>query len=77
MTHITVPDDVARLILGATGPIVLVDSKGQTIVRVELPNSQKPSDSEVVAALQRMESSKSSGVFYTTSEVLQHLQATK
>ena len=74
MTQITVPDEVARLIIGATPPIVLVDTHGRTVGHIgPIPGNPEQLDTDVAVALRRMEEAKDGGKFYTTEEVLQHL----
>jgi hypothetical protein len=76
VTQITVPDEVARLIIGATPPIVLVDSKGQTVGHIgPIKSNVEEPDADVALALQRIEDAKRGGKFYRTEEVIEHLQA--
>lgn len=75
MTQITVPDEVARLIIGAIPPIVLVDTKGRPVGHVgPIDGSVKQVDDDVTVALQRIEDAKLGGTFYSTEEVIQRLQ---
>jgi hypothetical protein len=76
MTQITVPDELARMIIGATPPIMLVDTKGRTVGQVGPINSNAEElDTDVALALQRIEDAKRGGKFYSTDEVIEHLQA--
>ncbi len=75
MTQITVPHELARLIAGASPPIVIVDPNGRKLGQIA-PLTSSTTD-EVALALQRMEDAKLGGNFYTTKEVLEHLQASE
>lgn len=84
MVQITVSDELARQIVGASPPVVFVDSRGQelgqftrrstTSERVESGDSS--ADDEWAEAKRRMEQAKrEGGPFYTTKEVLEHLKS--
>jgi hypothetical protein len=83
MTHITLSDEQTRLLLGASFPIVFLDSHGRKVTEIPSAESthtaQNMSDEEWVAeALRRREQAKREGwKGATTQEVLARLRALK
>ena len=84
MVQITVSDELASQIAGASMPVVLVDSHGHELGQVTRRNtapvrttSRDDSDEDEWAeAKRRMEQAKrEGGTFYTTKEVLEHLKS--
>ena len=84
MVQITVSDELARQIAGASLPVVLVDSRGQELGEITR-RSISPSraeerndadDDEWAEAQRQMEIyRREGGSFYTTKEVLDHLKS--
>ncbi|MGD9634003.1 MAG: hypothetical protein AB7G28_23255 [Pirellulales bacterium] len=84
MVQITVSDDLARQIAGAPLPIVLVDSQGRRlgqISRMSAPTVSADAQADAVEdewseAKRQMDIfRREGGTFYTTQEVLSHLES--
>lgn len=84
MVQITVSDDLARQIAGAPLPIVLVDSQGRKLGQISRAiaptvGTEAQADSaenEWSEAKRQMEIfRREGGTFYTTQEVLSHLES--
>lgn len=83
MVQITVSDDFARQLADTPLPIVLVDSTGRQLGQVTLLDSaadcakseNTTADDEWAEAKRQMEIyQREGGTFYTTQEVLAHLE---
>jgi hypothetical protein len=77
MTVLTLSDDQARLVAGASTPVVVIDSQGKTIgnlapVPVESSATYPISSEELVELKRRM--ANDDGTRYTTAEVLAYLR---
>jgi hypothetical protein len=84
MVQVTVSEDFARQIAGVPLPIVLVDSQGRQLGQVTQLNSSPTSEDspntfaedEWSEAKRQMEiHRREGGTFYTTQEVLAHLES--
>jgi hypothetical protein len=84
VVQITVSDDIARQISGAPMPIVLVDSHGRELGQVTrqsvLPTRANiechSADDDWAEAKRQMDAyRRQGGTFYTTQEVLMHLES--
>ena len=81
MIQIVLNDEQAEILSRAREPVNVVDRLGRDLGKLVPPKSSetelpKSPDPMVVVALQRMEEAESGkGVFYTTAEVLAHLQS--
>lgn len=84
MVQITVGDDLARQIVVAALPIVLIDSRGQKLGQVTRMNVMREraesrddsADDEWAEAKRQIEIyRREGGSFYTTKEVLEHLKS--
>lgn len=84
MVQITVSDEFARQLADTPLPIVLVDTKGRQLGQVTLlesgSNCAKPesatADDDWAEAKRQMEVyQREGGTFYTTQEVLAHLES--
>jgi hypothetical protein len=77
VVQITVSDEFAQQIAGAVFPIVLVDSHGRKLGEVTLANSTSESaEGEWTEAKRQIEIfRRDGGAFYTTREVLEHLNS--
>lgn len=84
MVQITVSDDLARQITGASQPIVLVDSQGRRLGQISRTSAPTVSteahadsvEDEWSEAKRQMEIfRREGGTFYTTQEVLSHLES--
>jgi hypothetical protein len=84
MVQITVSDELARQITGATLPVVLIDPRGNElgqITRLNVspaqaePRGDSPNDDWAEAKLQMEVYRREGGSFYTTGEVLDHLKS--
>jgi hypothetical protein len=84
MVQITVSDEFARQLAGTSLPIVLVDSQGRQLGQVtqlkaaaaHADAATTAADPDWVEAKRQMEIFKrEGGTFYTTQEVLAHLES--
>ena len=84
MVQITVNDELARQIAGASLPVVLVDSRGQELGQITRRTASPAraeargdsTDDEWAEAKRQMEIyRREGGSFYTTKEVLDHLKS--
>jgi hypothetical protein len=84
MVQITVSDDLANQIAGASLPVVLVDSRGRAVGEVTRRNvvptraasRNDSTEDEWMEAKRQMEIyQREGGTFYTTKEVLEHLKS--
>lgn len=84
MVQITVSDDLARQIAGAPLPIMLVDSQGRRLGQISRTSAPTMSadaqadsaEDEWSEAKRQMEIfRREGGTFYTTQEVLSHLES--
>jgi hypothetical protein len=81
MIQIVLNDEQVEILNRAREPVNVVDRSGRDLGRVIPPqcSQAKPAkilDPDIAVALQRIEDSKQGkGVFYTTKEVLDHLQS--
>mgnify|MGYP001293431903 CR=1 FL=1 len=81
MIRIVLSDEQADLLSRASEPVNVVDSSGRDLGKLvpAQPSAIESSpilDPDVAQALQRMEDARNGrGVFYTTREVLDHLQS--
>jgi len=81
MVQIVLNDEQAEILSHACEPVIVVDRSGRTVGELApLPHDSAKSgeslDLDVATALERMEQAKrGKGIFYTTTEVLDHLQS--
>lgn len=86
MVQITVNDELASQLAGATLPVVLVDSRGQELGQL-IPSKVSPVRGESIADSAQAEWAEAKrqmaiyrregGSFYTTQEVLEHLKSSE
>jgi hypothetical protein len=83
MVQITVSDELAQAIAQAMAPVMLVDSRGRELAQIMPLNTSTPTksrsdsaDDEWSEAKLQMETyRREGGSFYTTKEVLEHLNS--
>ncbi len=80
MVQIVLNDEQAAILCGAGAIVPVVDRSGRDLGKL-VPSQfcaneiSERLDPDVALALRRMAEAKSGGTFYTTEEVLEHLQS--
>jgi hypothetical protein len=80
MVRIVLSEDQVEILARSTGPVRVVDRSGRDCGRLVPPDttsiSEPVDNTDVAVAMERMQTSQQGkGVFYSTTEVLEHLRA--